>query len=176
MNTKAKRILTALFTIALSPLGVKAQSISFVDTNRTLIDIEPQTTQTQIKPGWKIVDVQLKDKLTRYLWGAHAQHYIERGRPEFVVKTDTLLLSHLVMVQLREKREYRQMRKPHLHENDLTFVELKTFSISQYEDSEDTYIIRPTEDIQPGEYFFTWYGAATVGKMEDIVVWPFTIR
>lgn len=176
MNFNTHKLLISLFTIALFPPAVKAQSISFIDPNRALIDIEPQTTQTQIKPGWKIVDVQLKDKLTRYLWGAHAQHYIERGRPEFVVKTDTLLLSNLVLVQLKEKREYRQMRKPHLHDNDLTFVELKTFSISQYEDSEDTYIIRPTEDIQPGEYFFTWYGAATIGKTEDLVVWPFTIR
>lgn len=176
MKLPRKKIIIAVYAFALATLESKAQSISFMDSNGTLIGIESQTTQTQVKPGWKIVDVQLKDKLTRYLWGAHAQHYIDKDKPEFVVKTDTMLLSHLVMVQLKKKREYRQMRKPYLHENELTFVELKTFSISQYEDSEDTYVIRPTEDIQPGEYFFTWYGAATVGKMKDLVVWPFTIR
>ena len=135
MKLPRKKIIIAVYAFALATLESRAQSISFMDSNGTLIGIESQTTQTQVKPGWKIVDVQLK-----------------------------------------KKREYRQMRKPYLHENELTFVELKTFSISQYEDSEDTYVIRPTEDIQPGEYFFTWYGAATVGKMKDLVVWPFTIR
>ena len=50
-----------------------------------LVELEAQQTQSELKPGWKIADVKLKDKVVRYLWGAHATQLTDDRTPTFVI-------------------------------------------------------------------------------------------
>ena len=152
---------------------LRAQTVSLFSDGKTL-EIEHVQTQTEIKPGWKIVDIQLKSKMLRYLWGAKAKQYADTPRPKFVVDTDTLLLSDMALIRLKTKKEYRAIPKPQVHDNKRIMVDLSTFAIEAYQD--ESFLIQPLQDLQPGEYIFTWSTRATVGELEDWIVWPFNVQ
>lgn len=174
--TKTSYLIPALFLLLLTlPFHAHAQSITLVD-NGIETRMEKEQTQTEVKPGWKIVDIQLKSKLQRYLWGAHSQVYSDSREPQFLVTTDTLLLSNLVLIRMVPKAQYRKIRKPVVQDNEPLFVDLTSFSIQPYKDQEDAFLIQPTTPLAPGEYLFTWFGAPCIGKFEDWNVWTFTIK
>lgn len=173
MKTRNYISLFACATLTLSASEIKAQNVALISDGNTLT-IEAQQTQTEVKPGWKIVDIQLKSKMLRYLWGAMAKQYTDTPRPQFIVHTDTLLLSDMALVKLNAKKEYRKIPKPLLHNNKRIMVDLSTFSIEAYGD--ESFLIQPLQDLQPGEYIFTWGTRATVGELEDWIVWPFSVQ
>lgn len=171
-HTKALQTLTAAL-MALSANQAKAQTVSIVSDGKAFA-IEAQQTQTEVKPGWKIVDIQLKDKYQRYLWGTKARQLADSNRPQFVVDTDTLLLNDMLLIKLKTKKEYRRIPKPQLQDNKYIRVDLSTFSIDAV--GEDDFLIRPIHDLEPGEYIFTWSTHTTVGDLQDWIVWPFSVQ
>ena len=171
-HIKALQTLTAVL-MAMSTGLVKAQTVSVVSDNRTFA-IESQQTQTEVKPGWKIIDLQLKDNYQKYLWGTKAKQLVDSRRPQFVVDTDTLLLNDMILIKLKTKKEYRRIPKAQVYANKYIRVDLSTFNIDIV--GEDNFIIRPTQELEPGEYIFTWPTRATLGELQDWIVWPFSVQ
>lgn len=165
-----KTLAILLFAMASKVAG--AQEITMLGDGVSF-PIEAQQTQTEVKPGWKIVDIQLKSKLKRYLWGSKAKQLAENSSPKFIVDTDSLLLSDLVLIRLKGKKEYRSIPKPQVHKNKCIYVDFNSFHIEPY--GSDLFLIQPIQPLQPGEYIFTWKTLSTVGEMEDWLVWPFSV-
>ncbi|MDE5561277.1 MAG: hypothetical protein K2J00_05675 [Bacteroidaceae bacterium] len=154
-------------------IGTHAQSVETISVDRTYA-IEAQQTQTEVKPGWKIADIQLKSRMQRYLWGTRAKQLVDGNRPQFIVNTDSLLLSDMVLIKLKTKKSYRKIPKAVLRDNDCIFVNLNNFSIQAHGD--ESFIIQPLSPLDAGEYFFTWLTGEPIGDLGDWRVWPFSIR
>ncbi len=169
---KAKTIILSLTTVLAAAIS-HAQSI-YLDTQPAPVQIESQLTQSELKPGWKIVDIQLKSKISRYLWGAKSRQYSDTPRPSFIIDTDSLLLSDLVLIRLKPRREYRSIPKPNVHDNKCIFVDLNNFRIEA--SGEEAFRITPLHDLTPGEYIFTWLTASPIGELGDWTVYPFTVK
>lgn len=159
--------------LAINTTDLQAQSVSLYSDGKAY-PIEPQQTQTEVKPGWKIVDIQLKSTLQRYLWGARAKDLTDDTRPQFIVDTDTLLLSDMVLIKLKSKKEYRKIPKAEIHDNKCILVDLNTFRIEVY--GEEAFLLQPLNALESGEYIFTWTTKETVGELNDWVVWPFSVK
>lgn len=173
MKERIIKISLAVALISATCTASKAQEITLLSGD-VAIPITKQQTQTEKKPGWKIVDIQLKDKLKRYLWGRKAKQSADDNSPRFIIDTDSLLLSDLVVIKLKQKKEYRNIPKPQIHKNKCIHVDFSTFHIEPY--GNDLFLIHPIEPLEPGEYIFTWKTASPVGEMEDWIVWPFSIE
>lgn len=165
----------SLYTIALMmyPPNISAQSISMV-SDGDIFPIQQQQTQTEVKPGWKIVDMQLKSKMVRYLWGTKAKQFTDNVRPQFIVDSDTLLLSDMVLIKLDIKKEYRKIPKPEIQQNKYISLDFSTFSVEAY--GEESFLIQPIQELEKGEYIFTWKTRQPIGELADWVVWPFSIQ
>jgi hypothetical protein len=166
------KTLAALLLFA-AGMGTRAQEITLLG-NGVSFPIEVQQTQTEVKPGWKILDIQLKSKFKRYLWGTKAKQLAENSLPKFIVDTDSLLLSDLVLIKLKGKKEYRSIPKPEVYQNKCIHVDFSTFYIETY--GSDLFLIQPIQPLAPGEYIFTWKTLSPVGKTEDWLVWPFSVQ
>ncbi len=153
--------------------SAQAQSVDYISSGE-VFRIEAQTTQSERKAGWRIVDIQLKSTVVRYLWGRHSKQLVDNDRPQFVVDTDTLLLSDMVLIPLKTKREYRRETKPEIKDNECIYVDFSNFDIQPYGD--DDFIIRPLRPLPAGEYIFTWTTLPSVGELQDWMVWPFSIE
>ena len=90
-----------------------------------------------------------------------------------IIDTDSLVLSDLVLIKLKTKKEYRSIPKPLLQDNKCIHVDLSTFSISAYR--KDDFLIQPITPLEPGEYIFTFTTLSPVGDFSDWIVWPFSI-
>lgn len=172
---KKSNLLPIITSIVLSLGGgtIHAQNIILMEDGNSF-PIEAQQTQSELKPGWKIVDIQLKDKVRRYLWGTKAKQLATNTKPQFIVDTDTLLLSDMVLMKLKTKKEYRRIPKPVIRENKITYVDLHSFSIDAYGD--DLFLISPLQPLEPGEYIFTWTTISPIGELADWMVWPFSVK
>ena len=184
---KLKKALFTTIIGVLSATQTTAQTISILE-GTTPIRIQQTQTQTQINPGWKIVDLQLPSRTQRYLWGQHAKDtpITDGRRPQLVITTDSLLLGDMVLIRLKTRSEYRLIPKPDVHDCKKVFCDLQNFSIQPYhtavsttdnpEADESTFLVQPLQDMEPGEYILTWLTAPTVGQYHDWTVWPLSIR
>lgn len=172
-NLFCLRLTIFLLVLSVSLTDAEAQTVVLLDDGHAF-PIEKEQTQTELKPGWQIVDIKLKSKVQRYLWGTCARQYSSSRLPRFVVNTDTLLLSDMVLIRLKAKREYRRIPKPVMLNNKHTVVDLTTFSIEP--EGEESFVIQPLQPLAPGEYIFAWTTAPVVGELDDWYVWPFSIR
>lgn len=173
MKHRKSLAVSASILLAIHATDTQAQSISLFSDGKAF-KIEAQQTQTEVKPGWKIADIQLKSSLQRYLWGARAKDYADNARPQFIVDTDTLLLSDMVLIKLKAKKEYRRIPKAEIHDNKRIYVDLSNFRIEAY--GNESFLIQPLADLESGEYIFTWTTKETIGDLNDWAVWPFSIK
>lgn len=173
MNSTTLKHTTVSLLFLTAGMGTHAQSVETISGGNTYA-IEAQQTQTEVKPGWKIADIQLKSRVHRYLWGTRAKQLVDGNRPQFIVNTDSLLLSDMVLIKLKTKKSYRRIPKAVLLDNDCIFVDLNTFSIQAH--GEESFIIQPLRPLDAGEYFFTWLTDEPIGDFGDWRVWPFSIR
>ncbi len=153
--------------------GLQAQTVDFM-TDGKLFRIDEQTTQSELKAGWRIVDIQMKSTIQRYLWGTRSKQLVDNNRPQFVVDTDTLLLSDMALIKLKKKREYRKIPQPEVKENSCIYVDFNSFDIQPYGD--DCFLIRPVKPLEAGEYIFTWATGPRIGELQDWKVWPFSVE
>lgn len=171
---KIKSICILLAIMALVNVqGLHAQSVKIL-TDGKLFRIDEQTTQSEIKAGWRIADIQLKSTVQRYLWGTRAKQLVDNNPPQFVVNTDTLLLSDMVLIRLKKKKEYRKIPQPVVNDNHCLFVDFNNFDIQSY--GNECFLVCPLKTLEPGEYIFTWTTGAKVGDLEDWKVWPFSVE
>lgn len=165
--------MVALLALAAHCGNAKAQSVSILADGKQF-PIEAQQTQTEMRAGWKIVDIQLKSKAQRYLWGTRAKQLADTPKPTFIVDTDSLVLSDMVLIKLNKRREYRKIPKAQIHDNKCIFVDLNTFIIEPY--GEESFSIKPLQELEKGEYIFTWTSIKPIGELSDWMVWPFSVE
>ena len=136
-------------------------------------EIPVQQTQSELKPGWKIVDYQMKSKLTHYLSGGHASQLAEGNQPVFrITPAENEVLIDYVLIRLKASKYYRKMYKPLLIENSYTRLELNYFNLKA---ERDAFICQPKQPLQPGEYILTNLMQSPIGELQDLLVYPFCI-
>lgn len=169
-----KPIYITLTVLALAQMQkVQAQTVDILSDGK-VFRIEEQTTQSEKKAGWRIADIQMKSTLQRYLWGTRAKQLADNNRPQFIVDTDTLLLSDMALIRLKKKKQYRRIPEPEVKENPCIIVDFNNFDIKPYGD--DNFLICPLKALEPGEYLFTWTTGPKIGELEDWKVWPFSVE
>ena len=70
-----KWLLTLLYIV---PLGVQAQRVQLV-VSGTPVTIQPVQTQTEVRAGWRIVDIQLNLRMARRSWTMPSYAYARNG-------------------------------------------------------------------------------------------------
>lgn len=160
------------FVLLLFALVAKAQKVEIL-VGGNWAEIPAQQTQSELKPGWKIVDYQMKSKLTHYLSGAHAAQLAEGNRPVFrVTPGEKEVLVDYVLVRLKTSKYYRKMFKPLLIECNYTRLEPSAFDVKAESDS---FICQPRQVLQSGEYILVCLTQRPIGELQDILVYPFSV-
>ena len=165
-----KKIISLL--MLLSALNVGAQKVETI-VGEGWVEIPVQQTQSELKPGWKIVDYQMKSKLTRYLSGGHASQLTEGNRPVFrVTPAEKEVLIDYVLVRLKASKYYRKMFKPLLIECNYIRLEPSPFDIRAESDS---FICQPRQPLVAGEYILACLTQRPIGELQDLLVYPFSV-
>ncbi len=165
-----KKIISLL--MLLSALNVGAQKVELA-VGEGWVEIPVQQTQSELKPGWKIVDYQMKSKLTHYLSGGHASQLTDGNRPVFrVTPAEKEVLIDYVLIRLKASKYYRKMFKPLLIECNYTRLEPSYFDIKAESDS---FICQPRQPLQPGEYILANLKQQPIGELQDLLVYPFSV-
>ena len=165
-----KKIISLL--MLLSALNVGAQKVELA-VGEGWVEIPVQQTQSELKPAWKIVDYQMKSKLTHYLSGGHASQLTDGNRPVFrVTPAEKEVLIDYVLIRLKASKYYRKMFKPLLIECNYTRLEPSYFDIKAESDS---FICQPRQPLQPGEYILANLKQQPIGELQDLLVYPFSV-
>jgi len=144
-----------------------------ISVNGSWVEIPAQQTQSELKPGWKIVDYQMKSRLTHYLSGKHATQLADDNRPEFrVTPGDKEILVDYAFIRLKRTKFYRKLPKVKLIENEYTRLEPKDFDVSA---DGDAFVCKPRLPFQPGEYILVNLAQHPVGELNDLFVFPFCV-
>lgn len=165
-----KWLLTLLYIV---PLGVQAQRVQFV-VSGTPVTIQPVQTQTEVRAGWRIVDIQLKNRVTRYLFGRHSSQLTDDGQPRFLIQpSDGETLVDYALIRLREKRDCRRLPAALLMANPYTRVEPSDFEIAPAQD--DAFECRPRQPLPRGEYVLVSLIQRPIDPLGDYLVYPFQV-
>ncbi len=155
------------------PLLALGQRIS-VMVGPGFIEIPAELTQTEIRPGWKIVDIQLRSHTTRYLQGRTARQFSDDQMPVLrIMPGKNEMLVDYALIRLKQRQSYRQLPKPDLRQNEYVRIEPKSFSISIVNDS--TFECKPLTALQPGAYILTNVAQKPSGEMGDYSVFPLQV-
>lgn len=153
-------------------LSVKAQKVE-IYVGEGWAEIPAQQTQSELKPGWKIVDYQMKSKLTHYLSGGRASQLAEGNRPVFrVTPGEKEVLVDYVLIRLKATKYYRKMFKPLLIECNYIRLEPNSFDIKAESDS---FVCQPRQPLSSGEYILASLTQNPIGEMNDLIVYPFSV-
>lgn len=153
-------------------LAVRAQRVE-IAVGGGWAEIPAEQTQSELKPGWKIVDYQMKGRLTHYLSGGHASQLADGNRPVFrVTPGEDEVLVDYVIVRLKATKSYRKFFKSHLIENNYTRLEPNAFDIKA---ESDAFVCQPLQPLKPGEYVLACLSRKPVGELDDLLVYPFCI-
>lgn len=165
-----KRIIC--FFALLGALYAQAQKVE-ISIAGNWAEIPVQHTQSELKPGWRIVDYQMKSKLTHYLSGGHASQLTEGTQPVFrVTPAEKEVLVDYVLVRLKATKYYRKMFKSHLIECNYIRLEPNDFDIKAESDS---FICQPKQPLKPGEYILACLSQHPIGELNDLLVYPFCV-
>ena len=153
-------------------LSAEAQKVEIL-VGSNWAEIPAQQTQSELKPGWKIVDYQMKGKLTHYLSGGHASQLTEGNRPVFrVTPGEKEVLIDYVLIRLKATKYYRKLFRPLLIECNYTRLEPSQFDVRAESDS---FICQPRQPLKPGEYILTNLNQHPIGELQDLLVYPFCV-
>ena len=137
------------------------------------VDMPVQQTQSELRPGWKIVDYQMKSRLTRYLSGGRSGQLADGMRPTFrVTLGEREGLADYVLIRLKANKSYRKMFKPLPIENNYTRLELNNFDIKA---DGEAFVCQPWQPLKPGEYVLLNLMQRPVGELGDLLVYPFSV-
>lgn len=172
-----KRISSFILLLALSMANggwskAWAQKVEIAVENNWA-EIPVQQTQSELKPGWKIVDYQTKSRLMHYLSGGHATQLADANRPVFrVTPGEKEVLFDYALIRLKGFKSYRKIPKVQLSDNEYTRLELNAFSIKA---DGDAFICQPLQPLSPGEYILANLSQKPIGDLSDLLVYPFCV-
>lgn len=165
---------TKAFILIMMPVFAWAQHVQLRVAD-TMVELKATQTQSELRPGWRISDFQLKDKQTRYLMGRHAIQLADDNMPVFDIEPGKdEVLTDYVIIRLEEKRQYRRFRKPNVRENSYVRVEPSAFEIKS--DGKEGFVCRPLNALLQGEYVLLNLNQKPVGELKDVVCYPFQVR
>ena len=168
-----KKLLSLFFLVApcfLLPVG--AQKVELAVGNNW-VEIPVQQTQSELKPGWKIVDYQMKSRLVHYLSGGHAAQLAEGNQPVFrVTPGEKEVLFDYALIQLKRYKFYRKLPKAKLADNDYMRLEPRCFDMKA---ESDAFICRPLMPLGAGEYILVNISQEPLGELGDLLVYPFCV-
>ena len=165
-----KRIIC--FIALLSALSVHAQQVE-IAVGEGWAEIYAQQTQSELKPGWKIVDYQMKSRLMHYLWGGHSSQLTDGNRPVLRVTPGPVeVLVDYVIIRLKGYKSYRKLPKTKLSDNEYLRFEPEYFDIKA---AGDAFVCQPKQALQPGEYIIVCLSQKPIGELEDLLVYPFSV-
>lgn len=160
--------LLALFCV----LDATAQKVE-IAVGSSWAEIPVQQTQSELKPGWKIVDYQMKSRLTHYLSGSHATQLAEGNRPAFrVTPGDKEVLVDYALIRLKCYKYYRKLPVTKLMYNAYIRLEPNMFDIKS---ESDAFVCQPRQSLAPGEYILVCLSQQPVGELNDLLVYPFCV-
>lgn len=153
-------------------LNAYAQKVE-IDISGSWAEIPAQQTQSELKPGWKIVDYQMKSRLTHYLSGGHATQMADGQVPSFRVTPGTKeVLVDYALIRLERHKSYRKLPKAKLADNEYIRMEPKDFDVRA---DGDSFICRSRHPLSPGEYIIVCLSQKSIGELEDILAYPLSV-
>ncbi|MBO4642831.1 MAG: hypothetical protein J5661_08270 [Bacteroidaceae bacterium] len=162
-----------LSLLGLCPLFCMAQKVSLYVGNN-LVEIPVQQTQSELKPGWKIVDIQMKPKRTCYLWGGQSKQITDDQRPIFIIEPgEGETLADYAFIKLKKRRQYRQLTQTVLVNNPYLRIDLNHFNIKT--EGEKGFQVQPKEVMEKGEYILVNLLQKPIGELGDYNVYPIQI-
>lgn len=161
------------FLLAVLPLCLHAQKVE-LRVYENFAEVSAEQTQTELKPGWIVFDIKMKDKLTRYLNGAHSAQLTDDNRPVFRITPGAdEVLTDYALIRLQGKRYYRKLPKSNLRENEYRRIEPAHFHIKS--DGKEGFLCQPSAALEKGDYILLNIAQKPVGELEDLKVYPFTV-
>ena len=138
-----------------------------------LVEVKPEVTATEVKPGWKIVDIQTRSHKVRYLWGASSMQLFGAG-DTLVIDPGEQVLSDFILVPLKRKAEYRRLNKEKMTDNKYKVLDFHSFNITPYGD--DAFMVTPQHPLPPGEYVIHCMKSERMDDMGNYEVYPLTVK
>ena len=136
-------------------------------------EIPAQQTQSELRPGWKIVDYQMKSRLVHYLSGGHASQLADGNRPVFrVTPSEKDVLVDYALIRLKEFKYYRKLPKVKLADNEYMRLEPNGFEVRA---EGDAFVCQPHQPLAPGDYILVNLTQQPVGDLGDLLVYPFCV-
>lgn len=168
-----KRIIVIFLILALgTTLRVRAQKVETM-VGDAWAEIPVLQTQSELKPGWKIVDYQMKSKLIHYLSGGRATQLTDGDRPAFrITPGEEEVLVDYVVIRLKAAKYYRKIPKSRLMDNDYMRLEPSRFDIKA---ENEAFICRPLQPFKAGEYILVSLSQSPIGELQDLLVYPFSV-
>lgn len=164
--------IACLFALLL-PLLLHAQKVETAVGNGWA-EIPAEQTQSELKPGWKIVDYQMKSRLTHYLSGGHATQLADDDRPVLrVTPAPDEVLADYALIRLKQYKNYRKLPKAKITDN--TYIRLDINSFEMHAEG-DAFVCQPRSPLKNGEYILVCLSQKTIGELGDLLVYPFCIR
>lgn len=162
-----------VFILLIIPVNLFAQKVE-LKVRDNFATIQAEQTQSELKPGWIVFDIKLKDKLIHYLSGGHSSQLTDDNMPEFhIVPAEHEVLADYAIIRLQKKKYYRKLPKNEILENSYKKVEPAHFFIKS--DGDDGFICHPLEALAKGEYILLNIKQSPIGNLKDLKVYSFQV-
>ena len=161
------------FILSFLPVCLYAQKVE-LKVQDNFDEIVVEQTQTELKPGWTVFDIKMKDKLVHYLNGAHAMQMTRDNMPQFhIIPGKDDVLADYAIIRLQSKKYYRKLPKSSVRENEYKRIEPADFYIKS--DGDNGFICQPLEALARGEYIILNLSQPPIGPLQDLKVYPFMV-
>lgn len=169
-----KRIATILLITALFSLKSACQNV-WIQVADNAVPLKAEQTQTETKPGWKIVDIKTKDRQIHYLWGSRATQMADNASPTlFIYPDEKQTLTDYALVRVRRRKQYRQLMKSPLEKNEYMRFLPEHFDIRPA--AGIGFACTPRKPLPVGEYIVVYLKQKPVGDAGDYMVYAFSVR
>lgn len=169
-----KKIATFFLLAVLWPLKGASQSV-WIQVADNSVPLKAEQTQTETKPGWKIVDIKMKDRQIHYLWGSRATQMADSSNPTLLIyPNEKETLADYALIRLRRRKQYRQLMKSPLERNEFIRFLPEHFDIRPA--AGIGFACTPLKPLPVGEYIVVFLNQKPVGDAGDYMVHAFSVR
>lgn len=162
-----------VFILLIIPAYLHAQKVE-LKVQDNFVELSSEQTQSELKPGWTVFDIKLKDKITHYLSGGRSTQLTDDNMPEFhIIPADNEVLTDYAIIRLQSKKYYRKIPKSNIWENNYKRVEPAYFFVRS--DGDNGFVCHTIDALEKGEYILLNIKQAPIGDLKDLRVYSFRI-
>jgi hypothetical protein len=162
-----------VFILLAIPFCLHAQEVELKVLDN-FVKLSSEQTQSELKPGWTVFDIKLKDKLIHYLTKGHSSQLTDDNMPEFhITPSENEVLNDYAIIRLQSRKYYRKIPKSNIWENDYKRVEPANFFIKS--DGENGFFCHPLNALVKGEYILLNIKQNPIGDLKDLKVYSFQV-